>query len=55
MGFVITESEYLFRRVRTGGRKTPQVARRATHRRPQAAGGIFLVIFEDKFMGMNFF
>jgi len=55
VGLVITGSEYLFRRVRPGGRQTPQVARRATPRRPQAAGGCFLSIFPHKFMGMNFF
>ena len=32
-----------------------KVARRATPRRPQAAGGCFLSIFTNKFIGLNFF
>ena len=55
VGLVITGSEYLFRPRSPGGRQTPQVARRATRQRPQAAGGSFLSIFTNKFMGMNFF
>jgi hypothetical protein len=55
VGLVITGSEYLKSYIRPGGRQTPQVARRATPRRPQAAGGCFLSNFTNKFMGLNFF